>query len=236
MKEAEKLRLAVSEDRKLAAEPAKERIYNYVREQILRGVLRGGSFVEEERISSVMNVSRTPVREAFHRLEAERFIELLPRRGAMVRQVTAEELVQLYETRRMLEGTAAQKICEQRLPLRDAVLQTLEAMEAMQDDFDRIDFYEHVHLDRSFHRSIVESAGNTVSTELYESLGSRQLRVAIAAATANPSRIRTIVAQHRDIYDGLIAHDYNAVRKTLDEHLHPVMDVVSRLHNVTSNG
>ncbi|KQT52519.1 hypothetical protein ASG54_11405 [Aureimonas sp. Leaf460] len=216
-------------DKKPSGEPAKERVYNYVREQILRGVLRGGSFVEEESVSTVVNVSRTPVREAFHRLEAERFIELLPRRGAMVRQVTADDLVQLYETRRMLEGTAARKICEQRMPLKEGVLRNLEAMESMEVHFDEIDFYQHVHLDRSFHRAIVESAGNTISTELYESLGSRQLRVAIAAATANPSRIRTIVAQHRDIYDGLNAHDYEAVRALLDEHLHPVIDVVSRL-------
>lgn len=229
MTEVGKPRLVTSEEKKSANEPAKERIYNYVREQILRGLLRGGSFVEEERISSVMNVSRTPVREAFHRLEAERFIELLPRRGAMVRQVTADELVQLYETRRMLEGTAAQKICEQRLPLRNTVLDMLEAMEAMEVDFDRIDFYEHVQLDRSFHCAIVESAGNAISTELYESLGSRQLRVAIAASTANPRRIKTIVAQHRAIYDGLMTHDYGSVRKTLDEHLHPIIEVVSRL-------
>jgi DNA-binding GntR family transcriptional regulator len=210
-------------------EPARERIYNYVREQILRGILRGGSFVEEEHISSAMNVSRTPVREAFHRLEAERFIELLPRRGALVRQVTAEELVQLYETRRMLEGTAVQKICQYRLPLNDTVLQSLEAMEAMEVNFDNIDFYGHVELDRNFHRAIVASAGNTVTTELYDSLGSRQLRVAMAASTAYPTRIRTIVAQHRDIYQGLVAYDYEAVQKALEEHLHPVIDVVSRL-------
>lgn len=212
--------------KKAANEPARERIYNYVREQILRGVLRGGSFVEEEQISSVMGVSRTPVREAFHRLEAERFIELLPRRGALVRQVGAEELMQLYETRRLIEGHAAQQICLRQLPLLEEVGQSLEAMQV---NLGKVDLYDHVELDRKFHRSIVASAGNTVTTELYDNLGSRQQRVAMAACTANPGRIHKIVEQHRQIYDGLLSHNFTVVHQALEEHLQPVVEVMSRL-------
>ena len=59
-----------------ASGPTRERVYMFVCEQILKGHFEGGSFIEEEHISSAINVSRTPVREAFHRLEAEKFIDL----------------------------------------------------------------------------------------------------------------------------------------------------------------
>ena len=60
---------------------ARAKAYAYVLDHIIRGDFRGGDFIEEEWVSSAAGVSRTPVREAFHRLESERFIELLPRRG-----------------------------------------------------------------------------------------------------------------------------------------------------------
>ncbi len=142
--------------------PARERVYAHVREQILRGVYAGGSFVEEEAISSVMGVSRTPVREAFHRLEAERFIDLLPRRGALVRQVTAQELADLYETRRMIEGYAVARICRERIVLP-------ETMEAVLDRLDAIagsDHFARVELNREFHFGMVQALGNEVLSEL----------------------------------------------------------------------
>ena len=73
----------------LRGKPTRERVYLYVREQILRGRFLGGCFIEEEEISSALGLSRTPVREAFHRLEAERFPDLLPRRGARAARIPA---------------------------------------------------------------------------------------------------------------------------------------------------
>ncbi|CAN5175658.1 GntR family transcriptional regulator [soil metagenome] len=205
--------------------PARERVYTYVREQILRGVFAGGSFVEEEEISSAMGVSRTPVREAFHRLEAERFIDLLPRRGALVRQVTAQELADLYETRRMIEGYAIARICREKIVLP-------ASMEAILDRLDEIagsDHFARVELNREFHFVMVKALGNEVLSELYQSLGARQQRVAMRALAADPDRIERIRREHRDFIAALRAHDEARARAVLEEHLHPVVGVVSRL-------
>jgi DNA-binding GntR family transcriptional regulator len=205
--------------------PARERVYAHVREQILRGVYAGGSFVEEEAISSVMGVSRTPVREAFHRLEAERFIDLLPRRGALVRQVTAQELADLYETRRMIEGYAVARICRERIVLP-------ETMEAVLDRLDAIagsDHFARVELNREFHFGMVQALGNEVLSELYQSLGARQQRVAMRALAVDPGRIERIRVEHRDFIAALRAFDEARARAVLDEHLRPVTGVVSRL-------
>lgn len=212
--------------------PARERVYAYVREQILRGVFAGGSFVEEEAISSAMGVSRTPVREAFHRLEAERFIDLLPRRGALVRQVTAQELTDLYETRRMIEGYAIARICREKMALP-------ESMEAILDRMDEIghgDHFARVELNREFHFEMVRALGNEVLSELYQSLGARQQRVAMRAVTADPGRIDRIRREHRDFMAALRAHDEARARAVLDEHLRPVAGVMSRLPGYVLTG
>src|ERR1700712_676861 len=94
--------------------PARERVYDYVREQILSGQVAGGAFLEEEQISQAVGLSRTPVREAFQRLHAERMIDLLPRRGAQVRQVSVEEMVDVYDVRLLLEGHAMRRLCLER--------------------------------------------------------------------------------------------------------------------------
>jgi DNA-binding GntR family transcriptional regulator len=217
-----------TQDRRAETEantPARERVYQYVSEQILLGRFAGGSFVEEEQISSAMNVSRTPVREAFHRLEAERFIDLLPRRGALVRQVTAQELADLYETRRVIEGYSIARICQSKLDVPGEMSVLLDRMRVIEGS----DHLEHVRLDQLFHRAMVAAPGNEVLAEAYDSLRSRQLRVATAAMALNPRRIQRILTEHQDLLTALLAHDEAAARKVLGKHLRPVADVVSKL-------
>jgi DNA-binding GntR family transcriptional regulator len=208
-----------------AGQPARERIYHYVREQILRGHFAGGSFIEEEQISSAMGVSRTPVREAFHRLEAERFIDLLPRRGALVRQVTAQELAHLYETRRMIEGYAVAMICQRKIPVPSEMATILDRMDEIADS----DYFARGELNRLFHFKMVAALGNDVLAELYRSLDSRQQRVGITALRADPNRIPRIQAEHRALLAALQAGDEAQARAVLEQHLRPVLGVVSRL-------
>lgn len=206
--------------------PARERVYAYVCEQILRGNFPSNSFVEEEQISHAINVSRTPVREAFHRLEAEKFINLLPRRGALVRQVTASELADVYEVRRVVEGYSIARICQERLPVPAELGALLKKMRQLVRNNNA---YEHVLADRMFHRTIVAASGNAVLAEIYDSLRSRQLRVAMTALSVDPQRIHRIFVEHQQLLDALLAHDEPRARTVIDQHLRPILEIVSRL-------
>lgn len=205
--------------------PARERVYLYVREQILRGRFAGGSFVEEEAISSAMGVSRTPVREAFHRLEAERFIDLLPRRGALVRQVTAQELLDLYEARRMIEGHAIGRICREEIPLPAEMSDILGELERLPQG----DHFGRIELNRRFHFVMVAAVGNGVLSELYQSLGARQQRVAMTAISTDPSRTVRISREHEALLAALRSWNEAEALAVLEQHLRPVMGVISRL-------
>ncbi|QXV56681.1 GntR family transcriptional regulator [Amycolatopsis sp. TNS106] len=206
--------------------PARERVYTWLRDGIISGELEGGRFLDEMWVSGVVGVSRTPVREAFHRLAAERFISLLPRKGAQVRTVTARELEEVYQSRRLIEGHAIAALCANRA---GAPAELPELIEAMASAGAERDWFAVSGFDRRFHRAIVNAAGNTVLTELYDTLRSRQQRVTVRALEARPERLTVINAEHRALVAALNDHDAKEASRLLEDHLRPVSEVMSVL-------
>ncbi|AXB42084.1 GntR family transcriptional regulator [Amycolatopsis albispora] len=209
-----------------AGGPARDRVYTWLRDGIISGEIEAGRFLDEHWVSGVVGVSRTPVREAFHRLAAERFISLLPRKGAQVRTVTARELEEVYQTRRLIEGHAISALCANRIGVPEPMPELLEAMESAGEAGD---WFEVSGLDRTFHRAMVNAAGNSVLTELYDTLRSRQQRVAVRALQARPDRLTVINAEHRALVDALARHDEPEAARILNQHLRPVSEVLSLL-------
>jgi len=209
-----------------AGQPARDRVYQWVRDEIIRGTLPAGRFLDEVWVSELVGTSRTPVREAFHRLNSERFIDLLPRRGAQVRSVTSRELEEVYTSRRLIEGHAARALCLDGSGAPEA----LDALATQMEDAGRQqDWFAVARLDRAFHRSIVDAHGNSVLTELYDALQSRQQRVAVRALQIRPQRVPEIDRQHRAIIDALAHNDVDGVAALLDEHLRPIPEITAAL-------
>jgi DNA-binding GntR family transcriptional regulator len=119
----------------------------------------------EESIAKELGVSRTPVREALRRLEAEGLVEYVPQRGVVVRQVSVEEVSQIYDVRVLIEGHAA------RLAAINAQPQDLEALETLCTSFVAVmDSEENQRekvpklwqLNNRFHSLIVDFSGNII--------------------------------------------------------------------------
>lgn len=208
-----------------AAPSARDRAYDFVREGILLGRFPAGEFIEEETVCAATGLSRTPVREAFGRLNVERFIDLLPRRGALVRGVSADELIQIYETRRLLEGFAIEHICAADRGAPSSMRTLCEEMRALPE----ADILGHVGLDQAFHRALVGGTGNEILAELYAGMRARQLRVAMSALGADRTRIGLINDEHDAIVVALDRRDADAAKRVLADHLRPLAHVVSRL-------
>src|SRR5512138_3518979 len=95
-----------------------EDIAESIKAAIIKGKFRPGEKISEGDLAQSMGVSRTPLREAFRKLENEGFIQIIPRKGAMVTQVSAEEAADLYEVKCTLEGLAA-RLAAKRMPDKD---------------------------------------------------------------------------------------------------------------------
>src|SRR6516164_2437653 len=83
-----------------------QRVYDHLREEILTGRLQPGAELGEVPLSAELGVSRGPLREAIGRLAAEGLVTVRPRRGAVVRSLSKEEFLELYQVREGLEATA----------------------------------------------------------------------------------------------------------------------------------
>lgn len=197
--------------------PAKDFVYDYVKRLIVDLVLPPGHIVTEMDIANVTGVSRTPVREAFLRLDAERLLKLLPRRGAQVTIVTARQIRELHTTRLVLELHAAKEIAARQVDLAERLYGLIDEQQSLMDS--GAGYPEVVACDRRFHTAIVAAIGNTELTELYRSIGDRQQRTGVVAFTVQPGRAEMALGQHRDIANALSRFDFPAVEAALTEHL-----------------
>jgi len=99
-------------DKKVVEAPAGEKAYEYLKAKIFSGQFTPGKRLVEERIANEVGVSRTPVRDALHRLELEGLIEPLEGKGFCVPYDTREIIEELFDMRTCLEGYALRLICE----------------------------------------------------------------------------------------------------------------------------
>ncbi len=203
---------------------ASERVYQYVKNEILKRRFAAHDLLSEGQIADAVGVSRTPVREALLRLQGEGLLRLLPKRGALVMPVTADEAADVMETRRVIESFAALKIVRGQARL--SLLPVLDShLASMRDAMSASDLTGYVAADRDFHLAIVAATGNEILTSLYRSLRERQLRMGLvnllddAGAKVDPARMRSTLIEHELIRGAIGAGDAEAAAQAVDAHL-----------------
>ncbi|WP_017559515.1 GntR family transcriptional regulator [Nocardiopsis baichengensis] len=201
---------------------ATDRAYTYAKDAILTHRYAGGDLVSEGDIAAGVGVSRTPVREALLRLQAEGLVRLYPKRGALIVPVSREEVDDVVETRRLVEahtaGRAAESGAEARAELAGRLEGLLSAMRAEVDAGERGDKRAFMSADRRFHREIIAASGNGILVGLYDSLRDRQLRM-MEEGTRTAARMRRSVEEHQAILEAVRDGDPGAARAAVSVHL-----------------
>lgn len=145
----------------------REQIKEELIARLLSGEYAPGERLVETQLAREFGTSQAPVREALRELELLRFVESEPFRGARVREVTLEELLEIYPVRAALEELAARLAAAR---LGGAIGAFEKEFEAMKEAAGAGDLHELVRHDVSFHRLIVESSGNRTLKEVWDSL------------------------------------------------------------------
>lgn len=199
--------------------PAKDRVYAFVKERILGGGYPGGELLSEGEVAEALDVSRTPVREAFLLLEAEGLMRLYPKRGALVVPVSPAEVRDVMETRLLVERHTAERLAHGG-PEAAAVIGELRELVARQERLlDEGDLAGFVAADRVFHHAIVAAAGNAILTRISDSLRDRQRRMVAATVARDPELPRRFLQEHRAILAAIEAGDAEQAARRVDEHL-----------------
>lgn len=195
---------------KSSGESAYDRLHNAIR----TGVFRPGDRLREENVAERLSLSRTPVREALRRLEADRIIEHRPRMGAVVRQLSHTEVVELYEMRVVLERTAAEMAAKHGTEPEFDALDDLNAAIAAE----RTNPARAAAINQDFHRGLYLAGRNRFLMEAARALNNSLLLLGPTTFT-DETRIDTVTAQHAAIVDALRNADAEAAGAAAEAHL-----------------
>ncbi|MEW2507017.1 GntR family transcriptional regulator [Amycolatopsis sp. NPDC047767] len=200
---------------------AKDRALAYVKEQVLSGGFPGGELISEGEVAEALGMSRTPVREAFLRLEGEGLLRLYPQRGALVVPVSPDEVRAVLEARLVLEQFAAGKVAAAGPDVREAVFAAMEEQRAKQQTAAGLG--EFLEADRAFHTVLVDAAANPILGSVYGSLRDRQMRM-VGESTVNGrsgtrNRLDVILEEHQEIAEAVHVGDAEQACEAVRAHL-----------------
>jgi DNA-binding GntR family transcriptional regulator len=178
--------------------------YQRLADLIITLRLAPGAAINETALMEELKLGRTPVREALQRLAYEGLVELRPRRGASVAGLSILDLQQLFELRRLTEGSAAALAADR------ATLADLAAMRDALAELDRLEPDSspeaYIAVDRAFHRALGRAAHNRFLEETLNRLYNLNLRLwYLALHKIGP--MRQAVDEHRQILEAILEHD-----------------------------
>lgn len=188
--------------------------YQAVLDAIRRGDYQPGMRLREEEVGARLDLSRTPVREAFRRLEAEGIVEHKPRAGATIRQLNHAEVVELYEMRVVLERTAAELAAKHGVGAEFDALSDLNR----QIEEERANPARAAAINQEFHRGLYSACRNRFLLDAARGLNNALLLLGPTTFT-DAERIDTVVQQHAAIIDALKAGDESAAGVAAEVHL-----------------
>lgn len=211
--------------------PLGEVVFEHLRDAIISGKLAPGERLMEIQLAESLGVSRTPVREAMRRLEQEDFIEMIPRKGAYVKDLNAKDILDVLELRSVLEGFAAYQSA---INISDHDIAEMEALIAkFEQSIDQRDKMAMVETDNKFHDIIYRVNKNTKLKEIIKSLHEQFHRFrTIYFSEFNDHQM--INQGHKDILAALKQRDGDAAQRVTQAHIALVRESVCSWSNKRS--
>ena len=196
--------------------PLREIVFNTLRKAILRGELQPGERLMEIALAEKLGVSRTPIREAMHKLEQEGLIHVIPRRGAQVANITVEDLNDVIELRIALEKMAMEKACQRIVPSQiEELEQAAEIFETLADEGDRMALAQ---ADEDFHECIYRAAGNRRLLQVLRNLREQMYRYRIEYLK-HEQAYEQLAAEHREMTQAIRSRDVEHAQQLCVTHL-----------------
>jgi DNA-binding GntR family transcriptional regulator len=193
-----------------------QRVYDFLREEILSERLVPGTELQEVALAEGLGVSRGPLREAIGRLAAEGLVTVRPRRGAVVRSLSKDEFLELYQVREALEVMAV-RLAVPRLESGD--IEELDVLVTqMAERSVRQEVAEFFEANMAFHARLVEASGNATLQELYGQLVGRMGRYRMRSLTLRGNLQRS-VAEHGAILRAVKRGDADRAAHLMSEHI-----------------
>ncbi|WP_153733179.1 GntR family transcriptional regulator [Sporosarcina obsidiansis] len=204
-------------------------IAKYITEQIITGELQPGEKLVEHIYAEEYGTSRAPVREAIYLLDIEGLVERIPRKGAVVKEYTANEIYDLLEIRNMLENMAMDRIKKY-----GPDLELLEEMRQLHDKMKTgSDVRSYTQLNHSFHMCLIKMSKSETIKDMYLRLGTPLLRIQ-SLSFGKEGNIEKSVKEHEIILKLLVEKNMAELSAVLKQHNEDVISSIQeKFHSKT---
>jgi len=209
-------------------EPAtyQQQAYEYIREQIITLSLKPGEYITDALVAERLKISRTPVREAFQRLEKEGLLINESRRGWRVYMLDLEDIHEIFDLKITIEGMLVRKAAEcadeeLRGDLAAALAEMRQAAEAADS---AIWLQSDIHL----HNILFLMANNERAENIVANLNDQWHRLRLSYV-ALQGRTQKSIAEHEAFVQSVLAHDPDEAERRMQEHLARVCDDLIQL-------
>lgn len=208
---------------------ASDRAYDEIKRQILNGILAPGAQLKEEELAVICGVSRTPVRDAMHRLEAEMFIQRSDSQRSYVSNWSLADIDELFTLRTMLEGHAAAQAAERVTP--DMLVELHRNVAAIDAAIDKPlpDVDAFLAKNAQFHALIIRAAASDRLAHMINRLVLQPI-VHRTALRYDADQLRRSLAEHVEIVAALEAHDADWARAVMTSHIRRAFHVYRSVH------
>lgn len=200
-----------------------EEAYRAIQNRIQTGRYAAGTRLKEVDLAAELGMSRTPVREAIRQLERDGAVEVVPNRGATVREWTPDDIEDAYSLRAVLEGFCASRAAVRMDPMAVAHLAELHTEFERQLSDEAPDVETLIRLNAAFHRAIVAGSGNARAAEVLPQATEVPREVKRAFWQSSRAREITLV-YHREIVEAIRARDAVRAEAVMRSHVFAIKD------------
>lgn len=197
-----------------------DQVYKNIRDNILSGKYESGHFLNENEIAEENEVSRTPVREAFRRLEKDMIVDSKPGKGVFVISPSIEDVIEIVQIRQALEGTAV-KLATERAD-EDELAKLYNSFPKVESFLKPEQYDDSYNAGEELHDFIVENCKNQRLSEMIKNMNSQFAMTTRLNANIR-GRYQKAYREHMDIITAMLQRDGEAAENAMRKHLNNVL-------------
>lgn len=197
-----------------------DQVYTIVKDMIANYRFIPGSYLNLEKLTRDLGVSRTPVWDAIRKLEQEGFVKNEPKKGVLILELTPETAIELYTVRELLEGLAV-RLAVDRID-DDTIEKMAHCLKEQEKVIAEEDLVGYSRLDFDFHGFISNSCNNKVLQELLENIKNKSRPIAMLITPILPR----LYHDHVEIYEALKQKDGVRAEKAIRDHCRNMLEKI----------
>lgn len=194
-----------------------EVVYNTLKQRLISEgeSTVAGLRLQEDQLARGLGVSRTPVREAIHKLEKDGLVKIIPRKGAFVRTISSRDVREIFDIRGALESLVVRSSFS-RLD-QNKLMGIQSRLDACEELLNNGELDSFIQLDEEFHSFLIRASGNQRLIEIMDNLNN-QIQLARLKSFSVPGRAMRALEEHKRIVQALLSENEEESERLILNH------------------